>query len=142
LNEPADDSATTRQAALQTILPRLLGRLVLTANGVEHARQRPDLGVHPRLQRDHLANRGHARRRIIDFLNGRRQPSAIVGVAHERQEKSGPIGKVQIERLTGYVRRLSDVSQPDIGATMPDDEIECGVEDAPPGRWIPATRST
>jgi hypothetical protein len=94
------------------------------------------------LQRDHFTDRGHGRRRIIDFLNGRRQPSAIVGVAHESQEKSGPIGKVQVERLTGYVRRPGDVSQADIGATMPDDEFEGGVEDAPPGGWIPANRAT
>jgi hypothetical protein len=47
---------------------------------------------------------------------------------------------VQVEGLTGYVRRPGDVSQADIGAAMPGDEIEGGVEDAPPSGWIPATR--
>jgi hypothetical protein len=79
---------------------------------------------------------------MVDFLNGRRQPSPIVGVAHERQEKSGPIGKVQVERLAGYVRRAGDVSQADIGAPMLGDEIEGGVKDAPPRGWIPANCAT
>jgi hypothetical protein len=63
-------------------------------------------------------------------------------MAHERQEESRPIGKVQVERLSGYMRRTSDLSQRDVGPAALRDQPQGGVEDVPTGRGIATTRCT
>ncbi len=130
LREPRHDRPAAVQPVLEAILPRKLGGGIDPAHGFQRARDRPDVRVQARLQRDHRANRVDAARRVHDALHRRRNPPLLVPVTHDGREELGPIGEVQIDGLTRDARRPRHLRQLDVGAAAFDQQFQRGVEEA------------
>ena len=71
---------------------------------------------------------------VDDVLNGAGQTAFVVGVPDERVQQLGPIGKVQIERLTRNLRLLGNVRHRDTSFAAHHDQIPGRLENAAPGR--------